>query len=224
MPLLLRRSLHPQKGILGIWEIVEEEVYFRSRLALTPAECRQLAAIKGRRRLEWLAVRYLLHVLSERTARAAVLKDACGKPWLEGSSWHISISHSRRRAAAIASPVPVGIDIQHIVPRITRIAHRFLRPQEREALDAARAICHMHVYWGGKESLYKAWGRRRLDFRTHLWLEPFAYLPEGGSTTGHVEKDGQHLRFFVHYRPLDDYMLTWAVFDRAVRAHPAVPP
>ncbi len=221
MPLLLRQPLYPHEGVLGIWEIVEDETYFRSRLALTPAECEELVGIRGRRRLEWLAVRYLLHLLSERTQRAAVVKDAWGKPRLEGSHWHISISHSRGRAAAIASPVPVGIDIQHIVPRIARIAHRFLRPEEQEALDACCLVHHMHVYWGGKESLYKAWGRRRLDFRAHLWLEPFAYSPEGGYTAGHVEKDGQQLDFFVRYRLLDDYMLTWAVLDCAVDLHPA---
>lgn len=213
MPLLLRHTLEPCEGVLGIWEIAEDEAFFRARLALTPAEQAQLDAIKGRKRTEWLAVRHLIHLLSEREVRGAILKDACGKPHLEGSTWHISISHSHARAAAIASPLPVGVDIQYIVPRIERIAHKFLRPEEQEALDDDHRIAHMHVYWGAKESLYKAWGRRQLDFRAHLWLEPFPFLPEGGHTTGHIEKDGRRLDFCVYYRLLDAYMLTWAVLD-----------
>ena len=115
LPLQLHKGIEPQ-GELGIWKIAESEEYFLDLLDLTPIEKVQVSRIKGRRRLEWLASRWLIHKMSGRHVRGAVLKDEFGKPHLINSKWKISISHSDHKAAVIASPYLVGIDIQKIVP------------------------------------------------------------------------------------------------------------
>ncbi len=211
MPLQLRQAIKPHEGLLGMWHITESEEFFRHHLSLSAAEQAQLQPLKGRRRIEWLAVRYLVHVLSERKVRGSILKDSYGKPQLEGSKWHISISHSRDRAAVIASPHIVGVDIQVVVPHIARIAHKFMRSEERAALDPHHLIPHMHVYWGAKECLYKAWGRRQLDWCTHMRIAPFPFLPEGGHSLGYIEKEDQSLAFDLYYRLIDGFVLTWVV-------------
>jgi phosphopantetheinyl transferase len=210
MSLILHRQL-PPKGELGIWTIEEPESFFLEKIELFPEEKRQIQAMKGRRRLEWLAARYLLHYMSGREVRGACLIDEFGKPHLEKSSFQISLSHSHERVAVLAAPGAVGIDIQVLVEKIGRIAYKFMREEELESLQMETKLEHLHVYWGAKEALYKAYGRRELDFREHLLIEPFAYDPAGGKTSGTIRKEDFTQAFEVHYERLDDYMLTWVL-------------
>lgn len=209
MPLFLQRQLEPA-GDLGIWQIDEPESYFRDLLDLLPEERAQVDLLMGRRRIEWLAGRYLLHLLSGREERGACLKDEFGKPHLENSPYQISISHSHGLAAVIAAPEAVGIDIQFLVPKIERIAYKFMRPEETACLHPDYRIEHLHVFWGAKESLYKAYGRRMLDFREHLGLQPFTYQPAGGQCRGWIHKEGYRAEFRIEYERFDDYLLVYA--------------
>ena len=211
MPILLHEHLKPT-GEMGIWEIQEDEPWFLDHLHLEPAERHQLDCIKGqRRRVEWLAARQLMHSMSGRRERGAFIKDEFGKPHLAGSDWSIAISHSHQLAAAIAAPVKVGIDIQFMVAKIDRLTTRFLRPEEQASLQAATRIAHLHAYWGAKESLYKAYGRRELDFRQHLRVEPFAFQPEGGTMLGCIVKNGVVQPYQLWYRLMEPYVLVYAI-------------
>lgn len=209
MPLYLHEHLETG-GELGLWNIEEEEEWFLHKLLLSPMELRQLSRMKGRRRLEWLAVRQLVHTMSGREKRGAFIKDEFGKPHLEKSTYHISISHSETLAAAIAGPVSVGIDIQKIVPKITRIAHKFLRDEEREIIAEHNLIKHMHLYWGAKEALYKAYGRRELDFRQHIFIEPFPLESSAGVMQGSVKKGDFFAKYELSFRTIQDFVLVYA--------------
>ena len=210
MPVILHEHIQPQ-GEIGIWRIDEPEDWFLGRLDLSTAETEQLGQIKGRRRVEWLAVRQLVHDMSGREQRGAFLKDEHGKPHLEGSAYYISISHSRNMAAAIAAPGLVGIDIQNLVPRITHLAHKYMRPDELASLQEGARLEQMHVYWGAKEALYKAYGRRALDFCANIHIQPFVFDPLGGQCTGAIFKDGYEAYFRLHYSLIEDYVLVYAV-------------
>lgn len=210
MPLFLHRHLEPQ-GELGIWQIYEDADFFLRELTLTPAEQAQLAQIKGRRNTEWLAVRYLLHRMSGREVRGECLKDEYGKPYLSDSEYHISISHSHGLAAVIGAPVPVGIDIQLLVQKIGVLAPRFMHPDELDFLGRENRLEKLHIYWGAKEAMYKAYGRRELEFKDHLKLDPFTFNPEGGETLGYLQKDGMRTTFRVHFEMIGQYVLVWVI-------------
>lgn len=214
MPLLIHKHLEADLEI-GIWQIAEPEAWFTERLALSLEEEEQLARIKGYRRVEWLASRQLVHQMSGQEKRSAFLKDEFGKPHLENTSYQISISHSHGMTAAISGPVDLGIDIQKIVPKIGRIAHRFLSEEELACLSPSYFYLeHLHVFWGAKEALYKAYGRRELDFSRHLLVEPFKYHPHIGVCRGQVSKGEYQKNFEVSYElVLSDHML---VFVREV--------
>lgn len=212
MPLLFHRHINPE-GELGVWRIAEEESYFLERLNLFPKEEVGLEKIKGHRRLEWLAGRWLLHLMSGREDRGACLKDEFGKPYLENSLYQISISHSRELTSVMASPRLVGVDIQKLVGKIDRIVHKFMRPVEFESVSSNSRLEHLHVYWGAKEALYKAYGRKKLDFRKHIFIEPFSYNLEIGKCKGFVEKDSYHMNFELYYEQIDDYVLVYGTED-----------
>ena len=210
MPLVQHRHLLPE-GELGLWQIAEDERFFLEQMTLPEKEAEELTKIKGHRRLEWLASRWLLHILSGREERGNCLKDEFGKPYLEHSLFDISISHSRKYTAVIAAPRLVGVDIQKLVPKIERIAHKYMRPEELDSLETASRLEHLHVYWGAKEALYKAYGRRRLDFREHIILEPFAYELEKGRCRGTVKKEDFQRNFRIFYEKIDNYVLVYAL-------------
>ncbi len=210
MPVILHEHIQPQ-GEIGLWRIEEPEDWFLARLSLSPSESEQLAQIRGRRRVEWLAVRQLVHDMSGRATRGAFLKDEYGKPHLEGSAYQISISHSGGLAAAIAAPCPVGIDIQNLVPRISHLAHKFMRPLELESLQPDWRLEQIHVYWGAKEALYKAYGRRALDFSSNIHIHPFSFDPLGGQCTGLIVKEAYKAHFKLHYSMIGEYVLVYAV-------------
>ncbi len=210
MPLFLHEHL-PDVGELGLWRIEEPEEWFLHHLLLTPVELRQLSHMKGRRRLEWLAARQLVHEMSGREKRTAFVKDEFGKPHLQDSPYQISISHSDGLAAAIAAPLSVGIDIQKIVAKITRIAHKFMREEEKASLEDATQIPHLHLYWGAKEALYKAYGRRELDFKQHIFVEPFSFNGQEGAMDGRVEKGDFCAHYRLYFRCINQFTLVYAL-------------
>lgn len=210
MAIVFHKKLPPE-GEIGLWRIEEAERYFLEGLNLLPKEMDLIERMKGHRRLEWLAGRWLLHYMSGRKERGACLKDEYGKPYLENSLFDISISHSRELTAVIAAPRAVGVDVQKLVGKIERIAHKYMRPEEMESLAPATRLAHLHVYWGAKESLYKAYGRRKLDFREHILVEPFDYDLAQGTCFGTVKKDDYEQRFEIYYEQIEDYILVHAL-------------
>jgi len=213
----------------AIWRIEESEAWFLEQLQLNDAECVQLEEIKGWRRTEWLAVRHLVATMLPDHERPVLVKDEYGKPFLHNSSLHVSISHSHHLAAAMLSKQVIGIDIQKIVAKIERLAPRFLSENELAFIHpGAYRIEHLHVCWCAKEALYKAYGKREVDFCEHLWLDPFVYTPEGGIFQGRVVKGDYNERFDLRYSMVEDCMLVTGITpilranDHPVYANPHV--
>jgi len=210
MPMQFQQVL--DSGIeLGLWKIEESELWFMEQLMLSATEDAFIASIKGHRRLEWLAGRWAMHVLSGRAERGACLKDEFGKPYLENSDYDISISHSREYIAVMAGPKNVGVDIQKMVEKITRLAPKFLREVEMKNLNPDTAYEEMHVYWGAKECLYKAYGKKKLDFRAHIAIEPFVFDPKGGKLKGWVKKEKFYQEYWLKYLLVNDFILVYGM-------------
>jgi len=208
LPLLFTKEIAEQTH-LALWNIAEDEHFFTQKMTLTEPETERLGQIKGGRRLEWLAGRWLIHEMSGAAERLICAADKYGKPHLVNSPLEMSLSHSNEVAAAILSPHSVGIDVQKLVAKIERIAHKYMRESESESLGKHR-IEHLHVYWGAKEALYKAYGRRELDFRQHILIEPFDYQ-ENGTTTGRVVKGDFEANYRIYFEKMGEYMLVYAI-------------
>lgn len=208
MSIFLKKNIHP-KGQIGLWRIEEPEQFFFNELTLSSSHHQQLQKKHPSKRLEWLASRFLLHQMSNGDICET---DDKGKPFLKYSSSQISISHSGEFAAVALHPhQTIGIDIQKITPRIKKIAHKFMREEEKNSLQHQHTLEHLHVYWGAKEALYKAYGKKELDFRGHIHIEPFDYQQGGGQTFGKVKKGNFLAQFNIIYEHLRDYILVYAV-------------
>ena len=205
MPLLLTRHPFPDTTF-GLWQIAEEESFFREELPLSPDEEAEMSRLKNDlRRHEWLAGRWLLHKLTGAPQRLPLAKDAFSKPFFpENQHLACSLSHSHGIVGALivrhssfvirhsSFPVTCGCDIQVLVEKMPRLASKFLNLEEEEFVashSAPEQFDLLHVFWTAKESLYKAYGLKALDFRAHLRVESFAWKENGGAARGWVEKD-----------------------------------
>lgn len=194
---------------LGVWDIEEEDAFFEKRLQLDDEEHTKLLTVHPNRKREWLASRYLLHLVSGRKKRSKCLKNKHGQPYLEDSKMNISISHSGRFAAVIASPYCVGLDIQRMSPKIERIHRKFFGEKEFHFLEKYDSLEMMHILWGIKEAMYKAWGKRGLDFRDHLFLKKITWNGSEGKGESLLRKEGIEIYYVVQCLYENGYFLIY---------------
>ena len=212
MPLVLQEALDPP-GEWGTWSITESEAALLREVRLFPEEAAQFAAIRGAgRRREFLAARLLLHRMSGRGERGELFKDEHGKPHLRGSIFHVSISHTHGFSAAIAHPRPCGVDIQAMVPRISRLAHKFVGEAEEAAVSGIYDdIPLLHLIWSAKEAMYKAYGLRQLDFRRDLHVDLTEYPNGTGRLCAHLSTVDTKMNFRLWYRMTPQNVLVGVV-------------
>ncbi len=210
MPLLFTRHIafngdaNPGQVLsFGTWQITEDETYFRQDLPLTPDEAADLDRYKGIRRLEWLAGRWLLHLLTGANVRLPLGKNAFAKPFfLHRPELHCSLSHSHGTVGAMLANQICGCDLQVLVSKMPRLAGKFLNQDEAAFLQQyspREQFDLMHVFWTAKESLYKAYGLKELDFRGHMRLDPFEWKSFYAETTGWISKDDFRQAFHLYF-------------------------
>ncbi len=244
MPLLLTRHPFPDTTF-GLWQIAEEEAFFREELPLSPEEEAEMSRLKNAlRRHEWLAGRWLLHKLTGAPQRLPLAKDAFSKPFFpENQHLACSLSHSHGTVGALISDfgfripdsrfqiIPpsnleseiwnlksgIGCDIQVLVEKMPRLASKFLNLEEEEFVanhSAPMQFDLLHVFWTAKESLYKAYGLKALDFRAHLRVEPFEWKENRGEARGWVEKNDFSRAYQLQFEKIilpDSEELVWTV-------------
>ena len=176
-----------------------------------PAAWRDGLPAHPTRRAETLAARRALLALRPDAAGERLRKDGYGKPHLPDGD-HLSLTHSHGHAAALVAPHACGVDLQLRVAKIARLRSKFERPDERAFVAAASdEVGALHVLWGAKESLYKLWGRRAVDWHADLVVAPFAYRARGGGFAAEVRKGGRVISAAMRYWWVGEFCLVTAV-------------
>lgn len=203
---------HPHYfGTTGLWEIKEEENYFHKRLVLSPLEELELSKIKGDRRKQWLAGRWLMHIISKDQERIDWIKDEMGKPHINGEGDFISISHSGRWVAAIIHSQMVGIDVQLKDPRLEKISQKYLSQKENAWIPKQSRNVYLAIIWGAKESVYKAWGKKGISFQRHIDIAPFNLV--AGQGRGTLETREGFKKFKFGFSSRSDFHTVFAVIE-----------
>lgn len=185
---------------VGIWEISEPEQYFLQHVSL------QRTVSHPYKRLQHLAGRRLLKKLAPDFPVEDILISPSGKPYLPGSKFNFSISHSENYAAAIISRNErVGIDVEKISPKLSRIASKFLNKEE-QAFVGPNLIWYA-LGWSAKEAVYKWYGRRGIDFKKHIHLQ--AFYPEKEGIIPCVFNKEEEIKLDLHYRVGREFVLVW---------------
>ena len=214
--------------------------------ALDEKEWRILEAFKlPKRRCQWLTGRlcakqaitgycrkYHPHIPEPAENTLFIKNTPNGRPELEAQhlptelqNLDISISHSGAYAAALASDLPCGIDIQIRSETLRRVRDRFCRNAEeyilKDQLPAFDELWHLTLLWAAKESVKKTLSSIRmpgfLDYTlTHLEAIDagifLVYLHKNAGT------GDARMSIPVAVTIFDDYALALCLFGEAQNA------
>ena len=92
-----------------------------------------------------------------------------GKPYLESTEFHFSLSHSGEYAVCVYGDVPLGADIQRIKERVPKYTKKILSEEETiflNSMEEREKINGFYHIWARKESLIK-WDGRGLRIPLH---------------------------------------------------------
>ncbi len=181
MPLqILEKSEH---RLIALWQISENSLFFENNLPkedldyinskyVVTSLSEKLRVKQNEKKLERLAVRVLVRTLVEQIGfdYTFLEKTETGKPFLSPSNTNltikISISHDFPFCAAIIDTSnEVGIDIQSLTPKISRVFHRVMSQSEQ---GKAQTLRQKTFLWSSKEALYKYADIEGLFFKEDL--------------------------------------------------------
>lgn len=92
-----------------------------------------------------------------------------GKPYLENSPWHFSISHTPCHAFCALAKHPIGIDAEELDRNINlKLADKILSPSEKSQFDAAEdKRTALLTFWVLKEAAAKLSGEGLKGYPVH---------------------------------------------------------
>lgn len=194
---------------IAIWQTEESISFFLERIQLFPFEVEEISKLNNKKTVEWLSTRYLLHLLTKNPKRLPCIKDEYGKPYLDTFDGFISLSHSREYAAALTSSKSAGIDIQVITPKINAISSKFVNEIEKSFIKYDSEIYYNHAIWGAKEVIFKAYGKKEVDFKKHIHICAFEFNPLGFSFKGFFKKDQMHTEYHLYCQQINQIILVY---------------
>lgn len=211
MALIFSKNISEQ-CIITLWKIEEDVNFFLKYLSIKEEDLEICSnATHPMKQLEWLAsrtcVKYTVGLLEHNYQ--GIEKDEHNNPYLSEIKGFVSLSHTSDYTVVIVSLVEeVGIDIERISDKLSRVAPKFL--SDSEQLFAGDDLFKMCIYWCAKESLYKWYGKKNLSFKDNIFIQPFEQKPT--MVNGQIFIDGilktEH-KLNVFY--VDDYVITATV-------------
>jgi len=152
---------------IAIWRIEEPESFFNNEIPI-PEHFRH-----PKRRLEFLASRFLLKHIDADFPFDKMVTDEHGKPLISDGRLYFSLSHSYPFVAvAVSAKQSVGIDIQVWHPRMNVLKHKFLSAKEIDLFGEEDAA--LTAAWCGKEAAYKWHGKRGVEIASHFRIVHFS--------------------------------------------------
>jgi 4'-phosphopantetheinyl transferase EntD len=91
------------------------------------------------------------------------------------------------------------------------MAGKFIGPGERPQLIPEHELLQLHLIWSAKEAMYKAFGRRQLDFKEHLVVDLGKFTPESIGGSAFLKKGNIEMLFDLNFRIFDDFVLVGCV-------------
>lgn len=194
-------------GVVALMKIDQLDDFYLSHLDLTDADNQELGLIQhSKRRLQWLASRYLLKTTSNQNRTLYLQKSELGKPSFTNHNAHFSISHSREYVALIYSESQkVAVDIEAVQTKIQAIRSKFIHPKDYEQ---GEDILNLTIIWSAKETIYKYFDTRAIySFKKHIAI----IARDGNSLKAEVEINNEFLQFELSYNIFEKIVLVWIV-------------
>jgi 4'-phosphopantetheinyl transferase len=184
---------------LGLWDLAESEAQLFQEFKSVAPENEILKAGDFKnpsRKSEWMASRLLLYKLLDKVVE--IEYDINRKPSIFGHKTDISISHTKGLVALIIAKNLAGIDVETINDRVLKIEDRFLSKIEKECIPMENRLRAVLINWSAKETLYKIYGEKGLDFKKQIFIS--AFKPEQkGQINAEIKFQDQVKTFKLNY-------------------------
>lgn len=207
MPLYKTLTINEKTKVV-IWKIEETIDDLLKGISLSENSKNRLQSMKSEiHQKGFLSIR---HLLKEFNIQDTDLQyDEFGKPHLKDGRF-ISMTHSFQFTGVIVSEEnKVGIDIEKQREKILKIAHKFTPIEEYKTIANATAlISKLTIVWGAKESLYKIYGKKKLLFLHHIYIEDFNFEDE--KTTGIIRYEGEESKHHINFLEFEDFTCVFA--------------
>ena len=207
MALYKTLTVSPTTKVL-IWKIEESTEELKNGISLTEKNTARLDGMKSDiHQKGFLSIRHLLKEVG--LTDADLDYDAYGKPHLDAGRY-ISNSHSFTFTAIIFSDnLPVGIDVEKQREKILKIAHKFTPFEEYKTIANVDAlISKLTIVWGAKESLYKIYGKKKLLFLHHIFVDDFKF--EDKKTKGEIRFNGEEASYKIEFLEFEGFTCVFA--------------
>ena len=191
-----------------IWKIEESTSKLQEGIVLSKNSTTRLDSMKSQlHQRGFLSIRHLLKEAGY--TDADLIYDEFGKPHLKNGKF-ISITHSFTFTAIIVSDkFHVGIDVEKQREKILKIAHKFTPFEEYKTIANVDAlISKLTIVWGAKESLYKIYGKKKLLFLHHIYIEDFRFADE--KTTGEIRYNGENTAYNISFLEFEGFTCVFA--------------
>ncbi len=196
-----------ENTFLIVWEITESNFQLQELLHARLHDWH--AQDYHRENKHWLASRLaILHHF--RNEEVDLIKDIYNKPHLkvEEKDVYVSITHSFDKAAVILSTDHmVAMDLERIDNRISRVMHKFCN--QTELAFAAGDTKKLTIIWAAKETLYKWYGKKELDFKDYMTITPFEINQSEFEISGAINKADYRVVCTIKTEIKDGYVTTY---------------
>ena len=196
---------------IGLWKITEDYETLFHMTNLNDDDIRRLNSFKSiNRKIESLSVRALLQQMTQPDARI-VYRPKSHKPYLLDGSYNISVSHSHKYTTILLGKNKhVGVDLEFMSNDIERLAYKFINDQEKITDNPLTRRKHLYIHWCAKETLYKIFNSKELDFQKNMFIQPFEVDVEG-DFIGIVHDDFRYEEYKLHYSLGNNYAWVYCV-------------
>ena len=188
---------------MAVWKIEEPESFFTEQISVPIPPSHPV------KRLQHLAGRYLLKTIQPDFPLEVIQARPGEKPFLPDHTFHFSISHSDKTAAAIISKTqPVGIDLEMITDKALRVAHKFLSEEEMQLIgnDSKEDAT---LLWSIKETVFKWYGLGSVDFREDMHIKKLSLNQAENIAECFFRKKNQMLN--VHFMRMGNMVVSWLI-------------
>lgn len=193
---------------LGLWKIAENPEELINNLRLSHSEVIQYNSFSNdTRRKHWLSYRRLIQEMQHQK-NPELYYDENGKLCTKDGSFQLSVSHSGDFSAVLINNTgPAGIDVEKISERIIKIAPRFLSDIEWKNSPEKDHLAYLCTCWAIKEAIYKFHGRKGIDFKEHIRIEPFDFKKETTTKVRILDSDSISVQFEI----IENYALAFTL-------------
>ena len=213
MPLIIKEYAY--SGISTIlWHRIEPDAFFLDQVDIRKGKWEEVKKWSKERQAEWLCGRYMIQKFLGCSSRDLQI-DKFGKPHLADQSHFLSLSHSGNIIGLSFSQQQIGLDLQIKRPAISKIGHKFISADEMQMATSRMSIIDAeHYLWCCKESIYKAYGRRQLDFIQNIKMTEVSMKGYDYMWSGAILKMGQTTHFEISTRSIGNlYSATAVLID-----------